>query len=403
MLVERELVSVVVPIYNVEEYLHRCIDSIIKQSYSKLEIILVNDGSTDMSGDICDRYKEIDKRVKVIYKDNGGALSARKEGTELATGSYILNLDSDDWIENNMIEDLLSLAIESGADMVSSGIYRDTEKTSTKRNDNLEEGIYREKPQLDYLYSNLLCCGSVSKQGILANLVTKLIKTELLRKVYSQMNETLIWGEDLATVCLCCIEAKKIYITHKAYYHYVTRQGSVMTTRRSNFLVEIRDFYDFMKKKLIDLEIGQCLLKQIELIITDVLVIAINQYMGMGEHIHIPYYIINSHSILPHEKVVLYGAGSVGQDYYKQIVLDNKFKIVKWVDKQFQKYKEKNLNVEPVESIINIEYDYILIAIKSKEASQKIKEQLINIYEIDASKIKWIEPINLIDKYCFNI
>ena len=98
------IVTVIVPVYNVENYLQQCIDSIIGQSYKYLEIILVDDGSTDGSGKICDEYANQDNRIKVIHKQNGGLVSARKAGLKEATGKYIAFVDSDDWIDTDMYE-----------------------------------------------------------------------------------------------------------------------------------------------------------------------------------------------------------------------------------------------------------------------------------------------------------
>lgn len=101
------LVSVIVPVYNVEKYMRKCIDSIINQTYTNLEIILVDDGALDRSGEICDEYAQIDPRIKVLHKKNGGLASARNAGIKIATGEYISYIDSDDWVETEFIEMLL--------------------------------------------------------------------------------------------------------------------------------------------------------------------------------------------------------------------------------------------------------------------------------------------------------
>ena len=97
-----ELISIIVPVYNVEEYLKECIDSIINQTYKRIEIILVDDGSTDKSGKICDDYAKIDKRIKVVHKENGGLSDARNVGISVSSGKYIAFVDSDDWVEKTM-------------------------------------------------------------------------------------------------------------------------------------------------------------------------------------------------------------------------------------------------------------------------------------------------------------
>ena len=101
------LISIVVSIYNEWEYLDKCIDSIVNQTYKNIEIILVDDGSTDCCGEICDKYAEQDSRIIVIHKPNGGLVSARKAGTKKATGDYIINVDGDDWIEKERIQNLV--------------------------------------------------------------------------------------------------------------------------------------------------------------------------------------------------------------------------------------------------------------------------------------------------------
>lgn len=118
------LISVIVPIYKVEEYLSPCIDSIINQTYKNLEIILVDDGSPDRCGKICDKYAQKDSRVKVIHKENGGLSDARNAGLKIATGDYISFVDSDDILPINSIETLWQLAIKENAQMVIGGFER---------------------------------------------------------------------------------------------------------------------------------------------------------------------------------------------------------------------------------------------------------------------------------------
>ncbi len=116
------MISVVVPIYNVELYLRKCIDSIVNQTYKDLEIILVDDGSPDNCGLICDEYAKMDNRIKVIHKENGGLSTARNAGLDIATGSYIGFVDSDDWIEPTMYEKMYSFLVENNLDLVECGI-----------------------------------------------------------------------------------------------------------------------------------------------------------------------------------------------------------------------------------------------------------------------------------------
>ena len=118
------LISVIVPVYNVESYLEKCINSILQNTYKNLEIILVDDGSTDNSGSICDKYKGIDSRISVIHKQNGGLSSARNKGLDIATGEYVLFIDSDDFIEERMIEHLAGAAEENNVQVIEGGMKK---------------------------------------------------------------------------------------------------------------------------------------------------------------------------------------------------------------------------------------------------------------------------------------
>lgn len=120
---EKTLVSIVVPIYNVEDYLTKCVDSVINQTYKNLQIILVDDGSKDSSSSICDEYLKKDSRIEVIHKENGGLSDARNVGMKYVKGDYTFFLDSDDWIDEKIIEKLLTLIIEYDADIAVSNYY----------------------------------------------------------------------------------------------------------------------------------------------------------------------------------------------------------------------------------------------------------------------------------------
>ena len=117
------MISVVIPIYNVAQYLSQCVDSVLSQSYQDLEIILVDDGSTDECPKICDDYQQKDARIRVIHKENGGLSDARNAGMKKATGEWTLFVDSDDWIDQEAIAKLYQFAIENRCDIVQGNVY----------------------------------------------------------------------------------------------------------------------------------------------------------------------------------------------------------------------------------------------------------------------------------------
>ena len=117
------IISVILPVFNMEKYIDRCVNSVIGQSFSDWELILVDDGSTDGSGNICDEYAKKDSRIRVIHKKNGGVASARQIGTDEAEGKYSIHCDADDWIDSNMLENMYSEAQKEDADIVVSNFY----------------------------------------------------------------------------------------------------------------------------------------------------------------------------------------------------------------------------------------------------------------------------------------
>lgn len=135
------LVSIIMPVYNVGEYLKDCLDSVINQTYTNIEIICVNDGSTDNSLEILKEYKNKDSRIVIIDKANGGLVSARKVGVEAAKGEYSIYIDSDDWIELNMIEELVNEVRKTNADIVTSGFVREFGKGNILETDNIEKAF----------------------------------------------------------------------------------------------------------------------------------------------------------------------------------------------------------------------------------------------------------------------
>jgi glycosyltransferase involved in cell wall biosynthesis len=211
------LISVIVPIYNVETYLEKCLNSIINQTYKNLEIILVDDGSPDNCGKICDEYALKEKRIKVIHKPNGGLSDARNAGLDIAKGEYIAFVDSDDYIAENMYEDLLCIAQKEAADIVTCAIYIENNKgikvSYVEGMDNLDIDEVRYLVLMDK-YSNCAC--------------GKLYKADLFKDLRFFVG---VYSEDLFIMPTLFCKAKKAIFTKIPYYYYnCTNQSSIMSS-----------------------------------------------------------------------------------------------------------------------------------------------------------------------------
>ena len=227
------LISVIVPIYNAENYLHRCLDSILAQTFTDFELILVNDGSTDCSGKICDEYALKDNRIKVIHKSNGGVASARQMGVDNALGNYTIHADPDDWVEPTMLEELYKKAIEKDADMVICDFYVQTCNTCITRTQRISE---------ESSEATLLALLSHKLHGSLWN---KLIRLECYKKFNIRFVEGLNFCEDYL-VCIKMLKNDiKVAYLNKAFYYYdqftndnsITRKYTLDTYRQRLFFI----------------------------------------------------------------------------------------------------------------------------------------------------------------------
>lgn len=396
------LLSVVVPIYNAEQYLEKCLESVVNQTFRNMEIILVNDGSTDASLEICRKYQRADERIKIISKENGGLIRARKTGLSAALGSFIGFVDSDDWVESDMYEMLVNCMESTGCDLISSGTIRDFEDSHRKAiiYDNYPEGVYR---NLDSsVYPTMLYHSKYRNFGIYCNLWNKLFKKDLLDRVYKDINDEIFYGEDVVTCYPYCLLAESIYVVHKAFYHYNIRSESMsfLPDRRlpyNNYLLyhNLRDIFLKSGCRLV-------LMRQLK-----------KYLMGLERHNLLTLYQFDVvaldewHFFFPHElydnRFVLYGAGACGQAHYRQLCDTGKDQnMVLWVDKQAEKRTEECAYlIRRPQELMLAEWDIILVSVQNESLAHQIVDELSDTYHIAREKIFWnrVEHVSVWDIY----
>lgn len=213
-----EQISVIIPLYQAEKTVKRCLESIIHQTYTELEIIIVDDGSTDKSGDIADYYACLDRRIKVFHQNNKGPSAARNEALKHVRGKYIAFVDADDWIETDMYANMHSLLVKNNADIAICHFYMDgsIENSFDKKRNKLfgEDNmiLLSKERAIQWLFYPW------AYRGYLWN---KLFKTELLKKDFSPyFDEKTYYCEDLIWAFKRFQDAKKIVYTNNKYYHY---------------------------------------------------------------------------------------------------------------------------------------------------------------------------------------
>lgn len=246
-------VSIIVPVYNAEKSLSRCIDSILNQEYTDFELLLVNDGSKDTSGDICDKYAAEDARVHVIHKENSGVSDTRNLALDHAQGVYLQFLDSDDWITPNATRLLVESMEQNDCDMVISDFYRVVGERVSHKGTIEEEGVLTREAFADLMMEN----PADFYYGVLWN---KLFRREIVEKYKLRMDPKISWCEDFMFNLEYIRHCEKVFALQVPIYYYVKTKGS-LATQGMSFSKTIRmklmvfEYYnDFYKQVLTEEE-----------------------------------------------------------------------------------------------------------------------------------------------------
>ncbi|UOR13792.1 glycosyltransferase family 2 protein [Halobacillus amylolyticus] len=243
-MLETEKVSVVVPTYKVEKYIHRCVNSILKQTYENLEIILVNDGSPDQCGEIAEGYKQSDSRVKVFHKENGGLSDARNHGMKQVTGEFTMFVDSDDWLEPYAIEKMVHHSLAFKADVIQSAFYYAHEDYLL-----FDQRHYTKNGDLMILDNEKLMHELVKNETVKNFAWGKLYKTKLIRDIPFEKGvlfEDVFWAHQVMH------RVNMFVILHEPLYNYYQRDDSIVTTytpRNLDILKGLKERHAFIEKE----------------------------------------------------------------------------------------------------------------------------------------------------------
>ena len=235
------LISIIIPVYKVEKYLKRCVDSVIKQTYKNLEIILIDDGSPDNCPKICDDYSKKDKRIEVIHKKNGGVSAARNKGLKLSNGDYIVFVDSDDWLEYNFVEEMLTNLRKNKVDYIVCGYNRVYDDKKEIINGNMNKELI---PSSNYLIKLL------NVQNGYGFVHMKMINKKALQNVI--FNEKLIVGEDALFNIEVCKNIENVLIYNRPLYNYFFNSNSVVRKYDDNYCNNYLESMKLMKNYIMN-------------------------------------------------------------------------------------------------------------------------------------------------------
>ena len=380
-----EKLSVCVPVHNTANVLRRCIESLLEQTYPNLEIILVDDGSDDGSGDVCDEYAACHENVIALHQAAQGPIMARYQAVLAASGSVVTFVDSDDFVAHEMYKELMSLRLQYRADVVMSGAIRyHSDEHQVCTHDCVPKGLYNAQDIRDKFFPVMLWFND--NFGVDPALWSKVFSREILLPCYEQIkNLDFHYGEDMAIVYPLLCYCKSVYVTHRSYYYHRQRSyGEVPGYVRDVFYLDkLYILYKFLRKKL-----GVCggdLLRQIDMWYAH----AVNY----KKRCYGLYYEFSSSYLFPFGKVkqgtvvAIYGAGRVGHEFVAQLEKTNYAGNVLWVDINYKQRQAQGLHVKAPRCLTEETFDVLVVAIKSKDMQKKIADVLYSQYNISYDKI----------------
>ena len=377
-------ISVIVPIFRIEKYLPKCIDSLLNQTFSDFELILVDDGSPDNCPKICDDYAKTDSRIKVIHKKNGGLVSARKEGLKNAAGTYITFVDGDDWVDEFYLDILFNLAELNDADLVVTGHFREFNgKIETIKPKMV--GVYDEKELKSKILPYAIYNGEFCEHGISTYVWNKLFKTELLCDVLFDVPNEIIMGEDAAITFSYLTISKSLVISSTPLYYYRQRHDSIVKSIENpkTEYYRLGLLMNYLQSKLQKVLNEKNIKEQITYYLYSQILVRSGGliYDEEGKLIFNPFLNVESKS-----RVIVYSSGSFGQHILSTNIKNNFFEIIKWIDIDYHELNIGENFVKPISSIANVEYDYLIIATINPSYYNDIKKEL-SLVGVDQKKI----------------
>lgn len=395
-------ISIIVPVYNAERYLKECLDSILAQTYSDWELILVDDGSTDRSLQICQAYVQKDSRIRLVHRKNGGEAAARKSGLKASSGEVITFVDSDDWLAPGTIETLYREMTAGNADVVISGyteVRGDQEKVILNK---IKPGVYQGRKLEDELFSKMLNCADYFELGLWPYFWNKLFKREIIGPCLEDLNEKLVVGVDAVCVFPALLAARTICVIPDASYHYRIHPASIMHRFRceEKEVENIRLQYREMGKYFSKSGFHDRMQPQLERYIRHHLLVRATAFLkrSMSERGLSLFDGPDSGG-----RLILYGAGAFGTalaDLYQQ---SGDMVVAGWCDTNYLEKQQMGSPVVSVDEALQAGFDSILIAVLNQNVKDQIREALIQ-RGIREEQIRWLnvrdlEEISLSDLF----
>lgn len=355
-----KLVSVIIPIYNLDAYLHQCVESVRRQTYVHLEIILVDDGSTDKAPELCEYFRKIDARVSVIRQRNSGLVAARKAGLKESRGEYIFYLDGDDWIDDTCIEEYVSSMTEFHVDVVIGDYKRDFLGASEIIRNQIAPGYYDRTRIETEVLPVMVSHEGFFGHGLRTYSWGKLFKRSILFDLQLSVPNSISIAEDAAVVYPAINSAASIYISKTVSCNYRQRANSIL--KQSNpFEKEISDIaiaMRFLRRQLVNSSTDSDFLLQLQKYFVGLALIRSGGFLSAKEQYE-KYQIFGE--IMPAARVAIYNSGSFGRQTYLQANAGKFVSISGWYDPDFRESRIIGMEVSDPADLAPENCDLILV------------------------------------------
>lgn len=355
-----DLISVVVPIYNVGAYLHQCVSSIVGQTYDRLEIILVNDGSTDNSIEICEYFRKADARIKVITQGNCGLVSARKVGLNATTGKYVFYVDGDDWIDPDCLLHYHELAVAHDADIVIGDYKREyLGNFLTVRND-IGPGVYDRKQIEQDILPTMISYGTFFSHGLKTFSWGKLYRRSLILDLQNQVPEEVMVAEDAALIYPAVAHSRAIVISDIALCNYRQRSNSILksTNVGQREVERIATAFRYLAAALNSDQSSYGFELQLQSYFAAIVTIRCGAFLssqGLYERFEV-------FGPLAHgARLAVYNSGSFGQHVYRHLQNNPSFSLVGWYDKDYRENALFRMPVSDPNTLCDVDFDHLLV------------------------------------------
>jgi glycosyltransferase involved in cell wall biosynthesis len=374
-MLDSSLISVVVPVYGVQDYIAQCIDSLLSQRYTKIEIILVNDGSVDRSADMCDSYASLDRRIRVVHKPNRGLVSARKAGVAVATGEYLGFVDGDDWVGSDFFGSLYDHAASASADLVISGHIREFFGKCEEISPRNAAGFYDRDGVLEALLPTAIYNGIFFQHGVSTYVWNKLFRREQAARFVNDIDDEIVMGEDAALTYPYLASSHRVVVCGAGSYFYRQRSNSIVKSVPdiAKEYYRLSALFRYLRRKFEGSSYSESVSNQLRYYFyAQVLVrsgAVVRSHMGSR-------YLIPFPGLDRGQKIVVYSSGSFGQHLVGAIRPLEGFQLVGWIDEDDHESQRSGLPVSSIDSISTLDFDLVLIAAIDSEYAKAVAKRL---------------------------